>query len=257
MQDLVDVPKLLLNAGKLYKTSRRARLRLRDAANTHLSAQFGWIPLVEDVTNLLQVHQHILNRTAEIERLYSSTGLKRRIRLGRWAFSDLSFQYPESYPILSILTATSVQTTVERWGTVRWRPRGTFLGYKPSYRDILLKATQIVSGITSQATFAGSWDLLPWTFLIDWGTNVKDFVLANSNTIPADPSSVNVMTKTETIFRPKVLAITSNYSWEPGFYSVTSKERYTGSGIIDAHIPYLDMSRLSILAALYVQRFKR
>jgi hypothetical protein len=257
MQDLVDIPKLLKNAGDLFKSGRRGRLKLRDAANTHLSAQFGWIPLVEDVTNLLQVHKHILDRTAEIDRLFSSTGLKRRIRLGRWAFADASAPYVESYPILSAQILQSVKTTVERWGTVRWRPRGTFLGYHPSHADVLRTAAQIVSGITSQATFAGAWDLLPWTFLIDWGTNVKDYVISNSNTIPADPSSVNVMTRTETTFQPRLLFITQSYTWEPGPYSVTSKERYVGAGAIDAHIPYLDMGRLSILSALFVQRLKK
>jgi hypothetical protein len=257
LQDLVDIPKLLKNAGDLFKSGRRGRLKLQDAANTHLSAQFGWIPLVEDVTNLLQVHDHILKRAAEIDRLYSSAGLKRRIRLGRWGFADVSFIVMESYPILSISTLLSVKTTVERWGTVRWKPRGTFSGYHPSHAEVLRKAAQIVAGIDSQATFAGAWDLLPWTFLIDMGTNVKDYVLSNSNTIPADPSSVNVMTRTETLFQPRLLSITSRYTWEPGFYSITSKERYVGSGVIDAHIPYLDMSRLSILSALFVQRLKR
>lgn len=257
MQDLVDVPKLLKNVGDIFKSGRRGRLKLRDAANAHLSAQFGWIPLVEDVTNLLQVHKHILDRTAEIDRLYSSTGLKRRIRIGRWAFADVSFPVMESYPILSISTALAVKTTVERWGTVRWKPRGTIPGYRPSHAEVLSKAVQIVSGIDSQATFAGAWDLLPWTFLVDWGTNVKDYVISNSNTIPADPSSVNVMTRTETLFQPRVLSITKSYSWEPGSYLVTSKERYVGSGAIDAHIPYLDMGRLSILGALFVQRMKQ
>jgi len=257
MQDLVDIPKLLKHAGDLFKSGRRGRLSLRDAANTHLSAQFGWIPLVEDVSNLLHVHQHILDRTAEIERLFSSHGLKRRIRLGRYGFAGLSFPVMESYPILTIATSLSVETKVERWGTVRWRPRNSVPGYHPSHADILRTAAQIVAGITSQATFAGAWDLLPWTFLVDWGTNVKDFVLSNSNTIPADPSSINVMTRAVTTFRPQVLSITPAYRWDPQSYTYTTKERYVGSGVIDAHVPYLDMGRLSILSALFVQRLKR
>ncbi|UJQ85425.1 MAG: putative maturation protein [Alehxovirus allonemorishabitans] len=257
LQDLVDIPGMLKEAGKLVTRGHRGGLRGRDVGNTHLGLQFGWIPLVNDAIKVIQVHKHIQDRVRELNRLYSTQGLKRRIRLGNWGAASVSAPVMESYPILSISTILSTITTSERWGTVRWRPTGTFLGYRPESHVILQQAKDALSGVTSEGTFEGAWDLLPWSWLADWGTNVKDYVMAHANTVPATPSSVNVMTRTVTVFRPRVLSITPSYSWEPGFYSITSKERYVGSGAIDAHIPFLDMGRLSILGALAVQRFKR
>jgi len=257
LQDLVDIPGMIHEAGKLFIKARRGRLTGRDVGSTHLGAQFGWIPLVNDITKVIQVHKHIQDRVRELDRLYSTSGLKRRIRLGTWGASSVSAPVMESYPILSISTILSTQTVSERWGTVRWRPTGTFLGYRPESHVILQQAKDALSGVTTEGTFEGAWDLLPWSWLADWGTNVKDFVMAHANTIPATPSSINVMTRTVTTFRPRVLSITPSYSWEPGFYTITSKERYVGSGAIGAQIPFVDLGRLSILSALVAQRYKR
>lgn len=260
LQDLVDVPKMLHEAGNFFKRGRGGKFRapsLKDGASAYLGGLFGWVPLVEDITKVLEVHEHIDKRVQELKRLYSSKGLKRRIRLGTWGNASVTFPVMESYPVLFIATALSTQTVAERWGTVRWNPADTFPGYSPDNAEIIQRARDAVGGITTEGTFQGAWEVLPWTWLSDWGTNVKNYVLAHSNTVPATPSHVNVMTKTTTIRRPTVLSITPGYEWHPESYTYISKERYVGSAALDAHIPMLDMSRLSILAALAIQRLRR
>lgn len=260
LQDLVDVPKMLQEAGNFFKRGRGGKFRapsLKENASAYLGVLFGWAPLVEDITKVLEVHEHIDKRVQELRRLYSEKGLKRRIRLGTWGNAAVSFPVMESYPVLFISTALSTQTRAERWGTVRWRPANTFAGYSPDNAEIIQRAKDAVGGITTEGTFQGAWEVLPWTWLSDWGTNVKNYVLSHSNTVPATPTSVNVMTRTTTIRRPTVLSITDGYEWHPESYTYTSKERYVGSAALDAHMPMLDMSRLSILEALFIQRLKR
>jgi hypothetical protein len=124
----------------------------------------------------------------------------------------------------------------------------------PSDEELWAKARQVALGLTPEATAKGAWDLLPWTWVVNWFTNVADFALQFSNTVPALPSESCVMTQTTTTYEyspqnPKGL------SGGDGVKLYTTKERYVGSGSLTVHLPYIDGWKLSIISALGVQRF--
>jgi len=70
VQDLVEIPRMLKDVGRLIKTPRKA-LNPVDQANQFLGAKFGWLPLIDDAHKLLHLQQYIHARVGELKRLYS------------------------------------------------------------------------------------------------------------------------------------------------------------------------------------------
>jgi hypothetical protein len=260
VQDIADLPKMLKEAGNLLqRRNRKVPFTPREIANQHLAFRFGWIPLINDITELLNVNQYIDRRVGEIKRLYTAPGLKRRVKLGRYSATEDGNVVVNSDSLCFIICRQSTTTTVNRWGTVRWRivPEASPSWYRPEHAFILQEARRLVTGFSVEGLFEGAWDLLPWSFLIDWGTNASEYILSQGSSIPALPHNACVMTATTTIQKWSVKSMPKGYTYEPGSRVATSKERYVGDATVSAHIPMLDMGRLSILGSLFVQRFQR
>ena len=255
-QDLIDIPRQLRDVGKLIRSPKKA-LNSREVANHYLGAKFGWLPLFRDVQDLFELQSHLHKRLGEIQRLYTDKGLKRRIQLGRWSTNSSGKVFTESHPYLNLLQTVSQTTSVERWGTVRWLPIVPVPAYRPNDAEIIDSTRRVVAGLSVEATLKGAWDLIPWTWVVNWFTNVGNFALQYSNTIPARSSSACVMTKTESKIQYDTISMVPRYQGGGGYESLITRERYVGPATVDAHLPFLDGGRLSILSALFVQRFKR
>jgi len=248
---------MLRGVGKLLKTPKRL-LNSKEIANQYLSAKFGWIPLIQDVHDVLDLQAHILRRKNEFDRLYnSSSGLKRRLKLGHWnaerTQGSISVQ---SSSLLGITVKRQTYTSLRRWGTVRWKP-AVNPGYNPSDVELNKLARQVVLGMTTEGTMKGLWDVIPWTWMIGWFTNVSSFALQYSNTVPSNSQNACVMTNTYTTECNTVTGITLGYTGGGGTRIYERKERYVGSGSLSAHLPFISEDRLKILGALFVQRFHR
>lgn len=257
IQDLVDIPKQLRDVGRLIRTPKRL-LSAREIANQNLAIQFGWLPLIKDVQDLIKLQKHIHRRMGEIERLYSGRGLYRRVDFGDGG--------SEATTKTTVLSSSSTKTYVskiqrftyvEKWGTVRWKPL-----YVPRYHrtdaEIIKEIGRVCSGMTAEGLFQGAWDLIPWTWLIDWFSNASDFLKAYSNTIPAYPSHACIMRKRTTV---------GNFSKDPsstcplgggeGLATLITKERFLGNSLLlNVSIPFISNRRLSILGSLFIQRFR-
>ncbi len=260
IQDIADLPRMLKDAGNfLQRRRRKIPISAKDVANQNLAFQFGWLPLIRDIQELLDFNQHVDRRLAEIKRLYTAPGLKRRIRLGRWNGTDSGQVVVNSESLCFVVARHSTSTTVNRWGTVRWRlvPSASPSWHRPEHAFLLQQARKIVSGFTTEGLFEGAWDLLPWSFLIDWGTNASEYIMSQGMSVPALPHDACVMTATTTIQRWSLVSIPKGYSYQPGSRLYTTKERYVGAGTVSVRIPFLNANRLSILGSLFVQRFKR
>lgn len=253
-QDLLDIPKQLKDVGRLIR-SPKSLLSVREVANQNLGVQFGWLPLFQDVKDLLGLGEAIHKRNGELQRLYSSKGLKRRLQLGvdnAVASGDVS---SDSTILYHIVQHVSTRTERQRWGTVRWLPN-IVPGHRPSDAEIFKQAKRVALGLSVEGVIAGSWDLLPWSFLIDYFTNAGKYAQQFSNTVPATPTSACIMTKTETFQNYLPVNRPPEITGGEGQARLLSKARYTGSGSISASLPYIGLDRLSILSSLFVQRFK-
>jgi hypothetical protein len=259
VQDLHDIPRMLRDVGKLIRTPKRL-LSPKEQANSYLGAKFGWLPLIDDAVKLLHLQQYIGARARELQRLYNGQGLRRKITLDsyhgnehfrRWAMWSQNWTNV-------IYGDVSVTTRIREWGTVRWKPTSLpFPGWHPSDVELNQKAIQLALGLTTEGVMKGAWDVLPWTWLIDWFTNASDFLSINSSTIPASPANINTMRTTVTLGQHTLVSDLPTGVRDGGGQVVhTTLERAPGLGSLTASLPTLDASRLSVLGALFIQRFK-
>jgi hypothetical protein len=243
--ELRDLPGMVKLAGESI---------LKKASSGYLAWQFGWKPLFSDLRKMLDFQATVAKRERELVRLYSKGGLKRRMNLGNSGVESVTNQTIASEMSLLIDCRRSIFTERKSWGTVRWLPTSLpTLGDQPDLRKLARKA---VFGLDIQAVDA--WNLIPWTWLIDWFSNAGDFLEAHANRVPCTATNVCIMTTTST-----------QASWTRtdglqgvftgGYASATriSKTRYVGGAGFSASLPFLNGRQLSILSALAIQRLAR
>lgn len=255
LQDLIDIPRMLKDVGRLA-TAPRSFLSSKELANRNLAVQFGWLPLIQDVKSLIDFQSTLHRRTEELNRLYSGTGLHRRIRLGSAGASDSASHNVGTGQGLAGTTLQKRFTRAERWASVRWKPT-IAPPYYPKDADRIEQARKVASGFTVEGLFDGAWDLLPWSFVVDWFTNIHGFALAHSDTIPALPYSACLMTHTSTVSDFVTTPSPGNFLIGGNGSAVyETKERFVGSASINAFLPLFGLDRLSIIGSLFIQKFK-
>lgn len=123
-------------------------------------------------------------------------------------------------------------------------------------------AKRVVLGWTPEGLRKGAWEVFPWTWMINWFTGMGSYLLLNSNTVPAQHSSACLMNSVTVTAIPAAPTKSSNTETctvrGTGSYRYTSKTRsVSGSVASGFQIPFVGIYRLSILGALFIQRFKR
>ena len=171
------------------------------------------------------------------------------------AYSDMCPIYMDAY------------VSIERWATVYWKadkPEGL-----PDTDDARMR-------LAMRAAFGGTidgstlWEIMPWSWLIDWNTNMSEFLASERNVIGASPVK-NCLMKTTQIISSYHLGATTN-PLPDGFHdlSVVSspgkgrqliKERLINvepAAITTGEVTMInsDVFKQSILGALSIQRLQ-
>lgn len=260
VQNMTQLPSMIRELGKLLRRPVSS-LAARDAANVHLGIQFGWAPLIDDLVKLVTLQQHILKRTEEIYKLYyQQEGLKRRLGFGD---SRTVVTTQGLWSLTSNCQASTAVTVTEirkQWGTIKWRPTA-LPPFQSSDVDFASLARRIVLGMTPEGLVKGLWDVMPWSWLIGWFTNVGKYLWANSYTIPAVHTNGCFMSSVDRL----VEIGGTSYSLTPEFQRKTEpqgnayftrKTRVIGGAASgSAFVPYIDANRLAVVGSLFAQRF--
>jgi len=102
--------------------------------------------------------------------------------------------------------------------------------------------------------FATLWEAMPWSWLIDWGSNVGDYLKAHRNIVPAELQSVSLMEHSVTQAHIPASVIGGDL-WISQIDVM--KETKTRRKVIvapTAHFPFLTGNQLGILASLAITR---
>jgi len=259
-QDLIELPKMVYNLGKLLQTPGRVATPA-GIASEYLGIKFGWLPLIDDINHLLNVQSYVLKRSKELNQLYSGRGLRRRLRFGESTANErrntvLRYVGPNFTSIDYDVTVTK-----RSWGTIHWYPTSP-PPYSPSDDEQHKFARRIVLGLTPEGIARGLWDVIPWTWLLGWFTNVGKYTLAYSNTVPARHGTGCFMSQVRRHYQPGTVkysgAYTERYVQGKGSLTLVRSTRQVSSATYaGANLPFLDGSRLSVLGALFAQRFMR
>jgi hypothetical protein len=244
---------MIRDIGKFKLNGKKSILTAKDLANHNLSVQMGWIPLISDLQKLLQFKQAARDRVEELKRLYSDTGLKRRMRLGSWSKESVDTFSIESAFAALYTSQRKRFTTAISWGTVRWLP--TTVPSVPLDSKEMLDACQaLVLGANLRPEYL--WNAIPWSWLIDYAANVGEYLTAHNNTVPAVATGVNVMTTTVTTSLWSRIDNRQGVKGGSGITMLTTKERAQPSATLSASLPFLNARKLSILGSLALQRMR-
>jgi len=209
--ELRDFPRMLRNLGRWLKfrhdvpkenmhkafTEFSGLMVSEDPRNlipeTFLSYQFGWAPLISDIKTFLDVQKDWEDRLNYLRDL--KAGVRQRRTLG----SDKS-SYSSYYPIwlfnkYLLDVHYSVEESTEIWFTstpklvtdvpipisndASQRPEGT-------------KFASLMYGV-GRADYSTLWNLLPWSWFIDYFSNIGDVLEANRGGIEWTYDNVNIM----------------------------------------------------------------
>ncbi len=162
--------------GKLLKRL----LSFRHLGSEYLNIEFGWKPFIADLRDLYKTQQSINSRLRQIIR-DNNRPIRRRGKVytsSNTVTSSISgaLMYPENNFDATINGDTykdgklSTTTSVDVWFT------GTFKYYIPDVTDDrwTAKAKSVLFGLNP--TPAVLYEVMPWSWLIDWFSNVGDVI---------------------------------------------------------------------------------
>lgn len=259
--ELKDLPKMIRDIGNFKRQLANIRAKgvqqvtPKNAASHLLSYQMGWRPLISDLRKLLSFQADVNKKYIELQNLYNKGGIQRRVRNPSWtATQTLEGNVTIESGLGDLIRCRRTgSTTVERWGTVRWKPSSLPKGgtSDQALAKLARDLTFGMNGISAKQL----WDAIPWTWLIGWFSNCDEFFQAHFNTIPLSHSTPCVMTKRVT--RADYTRLPGNhpqYTGGNGTVIFSTKERTVNGGSLSATIPFLNGRQLSILGALAIQR---
>lgn len=192
MSPIVDIP---LNIAELKDIPRTLRsifsreISLGRARDVYLTQQFGINPIVSETMKLLSLQRSIAERMRRHRRKFRTQ--RSRGSLSKGAAYDWT-----SYHVSQIGTyiprwgqtwraSTSRKPSSEQWFSARIEPQY-------SLPEILGQAASNPTGI-GEASLQTIWNLIPWSFLVDYFTNVGDVLGVIGNRMPYRVTRLCVM----------------------------------------------------------------
>lgn len=251
--ELREFPRLLKN---VFNTSP-ARI-----AGSYVEYKFGYAPMVSDLQKLFQLPKTIEDRIAQLNFLRTKEKVSRTRTV--WSAdreADPTTVTPISwYGGFQTTCLVTRRTSIDVQVTSSWRIQDSINSLTDP--EMASLAWKLSLGLTPQAIISQGWDLLPWSWLIDWFTNFGDFISLTNNSVAylGGPGSVSTVEDTILKYSWRVVPPTSPERWfnTLSFRDGVFRRRDWTRGI---HVtypsitgPFLDGSQTSILASIASSR---
>lgn len=253
--ELRELPRLFKDALEILMYPG---IRNNISAKANLAAQFGVAPIISDLVKLFDFAASVDKRERYLREL--SVGwkrIKRNLTTEQWSGAVLNLVAFNS--LADNQTSTNKchvygEMTRKYWFTARAR-----LLDPPSARELRSIASDITLGIHTLSA-KQVWELIPWSWLIDWFTNTGTLLAAYRGGLKWQWEGLNVMFKT-------TYTMTCEFPNVRSGFTVTPK-RPQGKSIVRERIqpflsiypqfrmPYLTAANWSILLSLTILRFK-
>lgn len=233
---------------------RRRRNPILEGASGYLGVQFGLLPLIRDVQVVMTSQERIANRLREIANLRDGDGIRKKLTL-----ENLQVKGDSSIITISSVTGLAISATRTQyasrrvWGTVRWKPDPNWWVTPDTDRRRWMEARRATLGL--QFDLVSAYNLMPWSWLIDYFSSVGDFLNATRNVVGAVPGNTNIMA--HTIRAANIVPFLPAGITGGSCLDVReSKERFVGSGFtgLNSTVPILSNRQVSILGALAITR---
>lgn len=241
--ELKDLPGMLFDIGKgLIKKSLAAT-----GGNTWLTYKFGWAPFAADVASLFECQALVKARFDQLNHLKEHGSVIRKKNLWDQTNSTRGVGFND-YWKMSLETRARDHV----WGYTIWRTTDSF---PDTPEDLFQLARKCALGLTLRPKMA--WDLLPWSWAIDWFANVGTFLQAMDNTAGLELAVANLCMTQERLRRADhpVLENNQNEHFNLGisdieYYNVRKYRFRADPPTLAAQFPILDNGQLGILASI-------
>lgn len=257
--ELKDLPGMLKDAGDFLHGLKKKPFRHlndKELASWTLAYQFGWGPLIQDISKMMNLTDLIQKKRLELKSASSSRGLKRRITLDTDMQTDVTVRVANSVGGMTFSVPTTTIKTAERWATCRWKIiDGQNIGYDPSFSEAFNAALGLNRGMIP----IDVWKAIPWSWAIDWFADISNTMQKSYNMIYYRPSRICIMTrKTSTMSFPK---------WPehgPTVMTGGSRIRETKARTVVSspsqlprlRLPFMDNFKLSVLGSFAILRIR-
>lgn len=191
--ELKDLPKMVKNLGDLLRLGRSGLSKdvVKTMAETHLNWQFGWAPLINDLSQLLGFTDMVNDRLDYLKKLDGGTDVARRLG-----------HLPETSNTDRILWANDGHGKLyyEFYQTTTWKTEGWYtarVALNTPLPDTDRKQRELARNAALGLNLSPStaWNLIPWSWLVDWFANTGDLISLTQNAIPYRVWNLNVMVK--------------------------------------------------------------
>lgn len=242
----VDIPTFIGELKDIPQLFVKEATHIKRLAGTNLKYQFGIKPLVADVKRLLNFQDLILKREEELKHLYES-GLTRTRLLYKANLADYRTDTVHDRDKFFINANVLIQTKVVIRGHVRWKPLG--IPNTMYAGDLRRLARKAALGMT--VDFNTAYQLMPWSWLIDWCSNAGDILQNSRNIIPVDFEDLSLIKSVKSVAHTSYSSSsTSSGSWTHDEYIRTP---YSGN-VLEFQLPFLTKRQVSILGSIGVTR---
>lgn len=185
IRELVDLPSMFRLAAKNF---------FNYLGSQYLNYRFGWLSFVDDVRTLHSLTKLLEARMRELKSLKRHGGLSSYRKLD--VITDNYTWY--NYPINStwgvyIYADGSTSRTTRISGTVRWALSGDI---DPDLERISLFNSALNNVLDLEKIDPSTmWNLIPWTWLVDYFVNVGDYLAAQEGPYDLRPYDICIMWK--------------------------------------------------------------
>lgn len=251
--ELKDMPRMLKQAGDWLKLAGKKK-PIHLGPDAILAWELGWSPLISDLLSLFDLAKDIDDRVAYLKALDKGTRIRRRL-LPRTK-TDTSW-VPNGYQVTipyRVCYQADVwnETFEEVWFTVNAVLQDTPL---PNDDASLRTLSQdIVLGLKFEPYHV--WDYIPWTWLIDYFSNVGDFMEAQNGLVHMKVTRMNLMATRSRSSKLIRTYIEGGLTSTPSVLSQTKKHRFVYANPHPgfAADPFLTGRQLAILGSLLMSR---
>jgi len=172
-----------------HQTWKSRSLAARNAGSEYLNVQFGWRPLVNDISKFADV---VRNADAVLSQYERDAGRRVRRRYDLPSVAKVEVEthdgvYPYSGTGLNFITSPGRQTRRRSITQRRWFS-GAYTYYLPTgydSRNQLARYALLAQRLGLDPSPEDVWELAPWSWAVDWFTNAGD-VISNTTSFQID-----------------------------------------------------------------------
>lgn len=257
--ELKDLPRMIKEAGELIITNpkfislaRRLRSSVsREIANKWLSYKFGYAPLLSDARSLCKQSDSISKRLNRLKNLQegSRETVLRKLATTNGTIPGIAVMQS----LGGFFLASQITTHKHEYrGYVTWVLNNP--GSLPTSPEQLANLASRIS-FKRELDFEVVWDMIPWSWLIDYFTNIGDITSLTNNRLDVHPENVRLM-RQSTVSVSTSKSIDTDAECSPATLTWNTKSRWVPTGIVKPtfYLGALTSSQMGILGALMRSR---